>query len=226
LAKPSDVRARLVPRDPRRPGVVAVALLAALLHVSFAPAEPVDTLLAQVDARTISASDIALARALGVFDFAPSSSPITRTEVGRFVDVLLILAEAAKIGVEAEPAAVDTAWTAVATRAGGEAALTRWLEDKAIDRDWARLMVAEDIVKSKFLDARFAAFIFPDEETVTSELGPGQHDEDARERVREKLIRRAAVEAQAKWLDDARRRASIKILLPDPGSVAPPFAGP
>jgi hypothetical protein len=226
LAKPSDVRARPVPRDPRRPGAVAVALLVALLHVSFAPAEPVDTLLAQVDARTISASDIALARALAVFGFAPSSSPITRTEVDRFVDVLLILSEAAKIGVTAEPGAVDTAWAPVATRAGGEEALTRWLEDKAIDRDWARLMVGEDIVKSKFLDARFAAFIFPDEEAVTRELGPGQHDDDARERVREKLIRRAAVEAQAKWLDDARRRASIKILLPAEGSVVPPFTGP
>jgi hypothetical protein len=205
---------------------VAVAILLALLHVSFAPAEPVDTLLAQVDARTISASDIALARALAVFGFLPSSSPIGRGEVDRFVDVLLILAEAAKIGVEAEPAAVDTAWAAVAARAGGEAALTRWLEDKAIDRDWARVMVGEDIVKSKFLDARFAAFIFPDEQTVTRELGAGQHDDDARERVRDRLIRQAAVEAQVKWLDDARRRASIKILLPDGGSVVPPFTGP
>jgi hypothetical protein len=211
---------------PRRPVVVVVALLAALLHVSFAPAEPVDTLLAQVDARTISASDIALARALGVLGFAPSSAPITRTEVERFVDVLLILAEAARIGVEGEPAAVDTAWAAVAARAGGEAALTRWLDDKAIDRDWARLMVGEDIVKSTFFDARFAAFIFPDEETVTRELGPGQHDEAAREHVRDQLIRRAALDAQAKWLDDARRRASIKILLPDGASVAPPFTLP
>ena len=201
-------------------------LLATLFHVSFALAEPIDTLLAQVDARTIAASDIALARALRVFGFPPSSAPITRTDVDRFVDVLLILAEAGKIGVEAEPAAVDTAWAAVVARAGGEAALTHWLEDKAIDRDWARVMVGEDIVKSKFLDARFAAFIFPDEETVTRELGPGQHDDDARERVRDRLIRQAAVEAQAKWLADARRRASIKILLPDGGSVVPPFTLP
>jgi hypothetical protein len=44
--------------------------------------------------------------------------------------------------------------------------------------------------------------------------------------VRDRLIRQAAVEAQAKWLADARRRASIKILLPDGKVVAPPFAGP
>ena len=214
--------ARPVPRT----RLLAVALLLALLQAPLVFAETLDTLLAQVDSPTISASDIALARALGVFGFAPSSAPITRADIDRFVDVLLILAEAAKIGVEAEPAAVEAAWAAVAARAGGEAALSTWLADNAIDRDWARRLVEEDVVRSKFLDARFAAFIFPDEEAVNRELGPGQHDEDARERVRARLTRQAAVEAQTKWLDDARRRASIKILLPDGGSVVPPFTGP
>lgn len=211
-----------MPRD----RFVAVALLVALLQVAPAPAEPVDTLLAQVDSRTIAASDVALARALGVFGLAASSSPITRAEIDRFVEVLLILAEAGRIGIEVEPAALDVAWAAVATRAGGEAALTRWLEEKAIDRDWARRLVGEDLVKSKFLDARFAAFVFPDDGAVTRALGPGQHDESAREQARERLIRQAAAEAQAKWLDDARRRASVKILLPDGGSVMPPFTLP
>ena len=204
----------------------AVALLLALLQAPLVFAEPLDTLLAQVDSPTISASDIALARALGVFGFAPSSAPITRADIDRFVDVLLILAEAGKIGVEADPAAVEATWAAAAARAGGEAALTTWLADNAIDRDWARRLVEEDVVRSKFLDARFAAFIFPDEEAVNRELGPGQHDEDARECVRARLSRQAAVAAQAKWLDDARRRASIKILLPDGGTVVPPFTGP
>ena len=209
-----------------RTGLVAVALLLALLHVSLALAEPLDSLLGQVDSRTISASDVALARALGVFGFAPSSAPIVRADIDRYVDVLLILSEAAKIGVEAEPAAIDAAWNGIAVRVGGEAALTQWLEDTAIDREWARRLVEEDVVRSKFLDARFVAFIFPDEEAVNRELGPGSHDESARERVRERLVRQAAAEAQAKWLADARRRASIKVLLPDGGSVAPPFTGP
>jgi hypothetical protein len=209
-----------------RTRLTAVALLLVLLQASLVFAETLDTLLAQVDSPTISASDIALARALGVFGFAPSSTPITRADIDRFVDVLLILAEAGKIGVEAEPAAVDAAWAAAAGRAGGEAALTTWLADNAIDLDWARRLVEEDVVRSKFLEARFAAFIFPDEAAVNRELGPGQHDEDARERVRVRLTRQAALEAQAKWLDDARRRASIKILLPDGGTVVPPFTGP
>jgi hypothetical protein len=171
---------------------VTVALLVALFHAALASAVPIDTVLAQVDSRTISASDIALARALGVFGFSPSRSPIARADVDRYVDVLLILAESARIGVEATPAAVDAAWTAVGARSGGEAALTRWLEDQAITRA----------------------------------LGPGQHDDDARERVRDRLIREQAVEDQAAWLVDARKRASIKILLPDSASVVPPFALP
>src|SRR5215469_7822019 len=172
---------------------MTVALLVALFHVALASAAPIDT---------------ALARALGVFGFSPSRAPITRADVDRYVDVLLILAEAARIGVEAEPAAVDAAWTAVAARVGGEAALTRWLEDQAIDRDWARHMVEEEVVRSRFLDARFAAFVFPNDEAVTRALGPGQHEDDARERVRDRLVREEAVAAQATWLDDARKRAS------------------
>ena len=63
-------------------------------------------------------------------------------------------------------------------------------------------------------------------EAVTRELGPGQHDEPAREQARERLVRQAASETQATWLADARRRASIRILLPAGSSVAPPFTLP
>jgi len=226
LAKLSDARRRPTPRELRRPGLAAAAVLVVLFQVFLAAAEPVDTLLARAGSRTISASDVALARALGVLGFAPSASPIERSDVDRYVDALLMLEEAGRIGIEVEPAAIDAAWVAVGIRAGGEAALERWLQDNAIDRDWARRLVAEDLVKSKFLEARFAAFVFPDEEAITRELGPGQHDEAAREQARERLVRQAASEAQATWLADARRRASIRILLPAGSSVAPPFVLP
>jgi hypothetical protein len=68
--------------------------------------------------------------------------------------------------------------------------------------------------------------VFPDEEAVTRALGPGEHDEAAREQARARLIREAASEAQAAWLTDARRRASIRILLPAGSSVEPPFTLP
>jgi hypothetical protein len=226
LAKPSDARRRLAPRELRRSGLAAAAVLVVLLQASLAPAEPVDTLLAQAGAKTISASDVALARALGVFGFAPSAAPIERSDLDRYVDVLLMLDEAGRIGIEVEPAAVEAAWVAVGIRVGGEAALQRWLDKNAIDRDWARRLVEEDIVKAKFLDARFAAFVFPDDDAITRELGPGEHDETTREQARERLVRQVASEAQATWLADARRRTSIRILLPAGSSVAPPFTLP
>ena len=74
----------------RRP--VVVALLVLLLAPGVAAAAPfVDALLGVVEGRTVAASDIALARALGVLGFAPSTSPIAREDVERFVDVLLIV---------------------------------------------------------------------------------------------------------------------------------------
>src|SRR5262249_54929184 len=200
---------------------------AVLLRPAHAgPAVPVDTVLGQVGSRTISASDVALARALGVLGFSPTTAPIERSDVERYVDTLLMLDEAGRIGIDVEPAALDAAWTTIGTRVGGDAALERWLRGNAIDRDWARRVVEEDLLKAKFIDARFAAFVFPDDDAINRELGPGQHDEAAREQARQRLVRKAASEAQVAWLADARRRASIRLLLPAGSSVAPPFGAP
>jgi hypothetical protein len=201
-------------------------LVALLLGAAPAPAQVLDTMLAQVDSRIIAASDIALARALGVFGFAPTSVPIERGDVERFADVMLILAEAGRTGIVVEPAQVDRAWAALEARIGGEAALDRWLAERAIDRDWARRFARDDLVRATYLDARFASFVFPDEDAVSSALGPGQHDEKEREAARQRLIGESVVKAQAEWLEGARRRASIKILLSPGTSVAAPFAPP
>lgn len=227
MARLSEAHARLAPRRlvARILALAALALFGALLGARTAPAQVFDTLLAQVDSKTIASSDIALARALGIFGYEPTSAPIGRADIDRFVDILLILTEAGRIGLSVEPAQADQAWVAIAERAGGEAAFERWLGEHAIDRDWARRFVQDDLLRSKYFDERFAAFVFPEEDAVTRELGPGQHDEIERERARQKLIRAAALMAQAEWLQGARRRASIKILLPD-ASMALPFPPP
>ena len=59
------------------------AAMVALLGLLLAPGAPsaaplVDALIGVVDGKTVSASDVALARALGVFGFAPSTAPISR----------------------------------------------------------------------------------------------------------------------------------------------------
>jgi hypothetical protein len=208
-------------------GATVVALLGLLLAPGgLAAAAPLDALIAVVDGRTVAASDVALARALGVLGFAPSTAPITQAEIERFADVRLLLDEAGRIGISVEPAETERAWAAVAARAGSNGALDRWLDAQAIDRAWARRLVEQDVVRARFFEARFAAFVFPDEAAVSAALGPGPHDEPAREAARARLARETAERAQAEWLQGARRRASIQILLPPGGSIAPPFPPP
>ena len=79
---------------------------------------------------------------------------------------------------------------------------------------------------TRFFEARFSGFVFVGDEEVTRVLGPGTHDEAARERTREQITRETAEKAQAEWLLAARRRANIRILLPDGRPVATPFPPP
>ena len=109
-----------------RRAIVIAALLSGLA-ASAGAAPPLDVLLAQVEVRTVAASDIALARALGVLGFAPTTGPIERSDVERFVDVLLMLDEAGRIGLTVDQADVDRGWAALVARVGSEAALERWL---------------------------------------------------------------------------------------------------
>ena len=189
-------------------------------------AQIVDTLVAVVDSRTVAASDIALAQALGTFGFTASTAPIGRKDIDRYADVVLILQESERIGISVEPVETDQAWDAAVARAGGEAAVQRWLDGNAIDRDWARHAVELDVKRQKFLAERFAAFVIPSEDDVTKALAPGQTDEAARDEARATLIRAAAEKAQAEWLVGARRRAAIRILISDGAVIVPPFPAP
>jgi hypothetical protein len=200
--------------------------LLAAAGAAAASAQMVDTLVAVVDSRTVAASDIALARALGAFGFAASTAPMGRKDIDRYVDVVLILQESERIGISVEPPETDRAWEAAVARAGGETVVQRWLDGNAVERDWARHVVELDVQRQKFLAERFAAFVIPSEDDVTRALAPGQTGEAAREEARESLVRAAAEKAQAEWLEGARRRAAIRILIGDGAVIALPFPPP
>ncbi len=204
--------------------VVGCCVLAGVAAASSAPL--LDVLLAQVEARTIAASDVALARALQLFGFTPATGPIERGDIERFVDVLLILEEAGRIGLTPDDPEVDRAWAATAARVGSEAALQQWLETYALDRAWVRRFVEADVLQARFFEARFAAFVFVGDEEISRVLGPGSHDEAVRERARAQITRETAEKAQTEWLVAARRRVSIRILLPDGRAIDPPFPPP
>ena len=187
----------------------AWALLVGLVVLGGAAAHAapvlVDTVLAQVGSAPVMLSDVALARALGVLGLAPAPGPITEAELSSYLDTQLAVREANQIGIEVSAADVDRAWES----AGGAVLATR-LEAAGIDPAWARRLIASDLQVKRFMDLRFRAFAFVTEFDVDEALGPGSHDEAARERARDRLRAEMVAKAFAAWIEDARRRVEVR----------------
>jgi hypothetical protein len=208
-----------------RPSLLAVLLVSAL-GVGPAAGGMVDMLLAEVDGRTVAASDVALSRALGLCGLEPSSEPITRGDVERLVEARLLVAEARRLGLAVTAEAVAHGRKMAAARAGGVAALDAWLAEVGIERAWARRLVEEELLRQELLEIRFRAFAMVNEAEIDAVLGPRPHDAVARERIRERLATRSAEQALAEWIPSARERAAIRILVEEGQPVALPFAMP
>jgi hypothetical protein len=119
----------------RRFALALVGLL--LVGTEPAGAALVDVVLAQVDSAVVSASDITLARALGLFGFTPSQAPIDAADVDRYTRALTDVLEASRLGLGPSPSEIDHAWAALEERRG-VAAFRAWLETATIDLGWAR----------------------------------------------------------------------------------------
>ena len=192
----------------------AVLALLAIAGVSdAADVRLMDSVLAEVDSRPVTLSDVALARALGVLGLEPSAGPITDTELERYLEAQLALREAGQLAVEVSSADVDRAW-----EAAGGAALAARLEAVGIEPVWARRLLEADLRVDRFVDLRFRAFAFVTEFDVDEVLGPGSHDAATRARTRERLRAAKIAEAFATWKEDVRQRISIRQL---PGVTGP-----
>jgi hypothetical protein len=208
--------------------LAALAVMAgmALGPVPGASAAVVDAVLADVNGTVLTLSDIALARALGLFGFSPSDAPVSRADVGRLMDARLAEREAARLDIGGSTAAIEQAWQASGTRAGGMAALTRWLETTGIDPDWARQLIEADVRWRRFIEVRFRAFVFVAEADVAAALGATGATPEERERTRQRLIEEATQRDLALWLEEARSRARIHYADAADASLPLPFSGP
>ena len=212
--------ARLVP---------ALALAAGLLAPAPAAAAPglVDAVLAAVDAAPVTAGDVALARALGLFGFTPSSPvPIVAADVERLIRARLVVDEAERLDIVIGDAELEAAWRALAERHGGGAALDARLARSAVEPAWARRMLRDHLRHERFAELRFRAFVFVLEEEVSAALGPGEHPAEARDRARERLRSETAERGLAEWVEEAARRAQIRRLLPPEAVVSWPWSMP
>jgi hypothetical protein len=207
--------------------VVAVVILGVLAGVGAVSAEErfVDGVVAQVDGVVVTASDVALGRALGLFGLTPATGPLSESEIQRYLDGQLLAREGARIGVEPTAADEAEAWAAVIHRAGGEDALMRWLRLADVDMEWARRLAHDDLRMRQFVDLRFRALAFVSEADLTAALGPGPHDEETREQTRARLEREAADQRLTEWLAEARARASVTPRVVKLGQVPNPLPG-
>jgi hypothetical protein len=186
----------------------------------------VDAVLAIVDGAVITASDIALARALGLYGFTPSTHPIDVREVERYVRVQLVTVEAGRLAITPAPDRVEEMWRAIEARAGGATALETWLAANGIDRSWARRAVEAHERWQRFIELRFVEFTFVSPDEVTAALGPGEHGTEAEERVRARLRRDKSERALTAWVDTRVREATIARVLRNGETLPVPFLAP
>ncbi|HVQ74074.1 MAG TPA: hypothetical protein VMT79_00895 [Candidatus Binatia bacterium] len=226
---------RARPRRRPRPGAVASAALLGLAlatllvagmggHAPAAGAGPLDAVVAEVDGNAVLLSDIALARALGLFGLEPSTGPIDAAAVERFVDIQLVLVEARRLTLTAASAEIERKWAEAAARFGGPAGLDRWLARAGVDPAWARSLVEAEVLHGQFVDLRFRAFVFVTEAEIDRVAGE-RGDEAARERARVEISRAAVARGLAEWTAAARKTSRVRIVeagaLPDPLPPSP-----
>jgi hypothetical protein len=186
----------------------------------------VDAVLAQVDTRAVTASDIALARALGLFGFTLSADAIGIDDMERAVGIWIVVIQAQRLRLSAVGEGRAEAWRAAADRFGGPPAFEAWLTRVGVEPEWARQMVEDDLDWRQFIDLRFRAFAFVTEDQIRDGLGAEADTPDARARVRAKL-EAAEVEARlGEWLAEERRRVPVQRLLAPSDRVPVPFSMP
>jgi hypothetical protein len=185
-----------------------------------------DAVLASVAGKTVTATDVAIGRALSLFGLRPSGAPIGRVEIEQVVNAVLLAREAAQLAIGDTPEEVEAAWRASADRIGGMPALLAWMTQEGLDERWVKSLVETDLRGQRFIDLRFRAFSFVSDADVATALGPGAHAPDAREHTREALRIQAIDRAVADWLAEARTRHSIGLSDTGAGNVPPPFSMP
>jgi hypothetical protein len=170
----------------------------------------VDAVLADVNGTIITASDVAIARALSLFGMTPSAAAIQPADVRQLADARLIEAEAVHLQIVPSAADTDLAWQTAVDRLGGQDVLRRWVDRAGLDEGMVRRLLEANLRWRRFIDLRFRPFVFITEEEVTQAIGPGPHPHETRERAIAQLRDAAIAREQTVWLTEARARATIR----------------
>jgi hypothetical protein len=186
-------------------------VLTVLLAATPAGAQVIDRVVAVVDGRLVTLSDVRVSTALGL---------VHADDVGvaadRWIERLLILQEVDRFAPP-EPAAAEI--DARLGRVLASPATSARLSELGVTEDWVRRWVRDDLRIESYIEQRFAGSLEPGPEEMENYFrqNPGElmrdgrrlGDAEAQALARERLMtsrRRAMV---ADWLDGLKRRAAI-----------------
>lgn len=191
---------------------VAVACIASLGLPAFAAGQPlpVDRLVAVVEQRALTATDLRLAIRLGSI---PGNAANDAVLVEQLVTRELIRAEAERFAVvEPTPAEVDARLTLLA--AGREVA--GWLDELAslgASPDRIRRMVADDLRIAAYVEQRFTTAAQPtDAEAAARAAAGGSTAPDDVAAARHALVAERRQVLIDDWVAGLRRRASVRVV--------------
>lgn len=203
---------------------------AALLCAVAAGAQVIDRVLAIVDGRLVTLSDVRAAATLRLVE-TPADGGVDAS-LDRWIERVLVLQEVDRFSPpDPPPAAVDERLTSILAVLGDPAGRRPKLEALGVDEGWVRQWVRDDLRIQAYTEQRFAGSLEPTTDELenfyrehAAELerdGRAAGTDAARVFARERLMasrRRALV---SDWLEGLKRRATIV----RPAAAAPPGPG-
>jgi hypothetical protein len=200
-------------------GLRIAVFLGLLLAALPLRAQVIDRVLAVVNGRMVTLSDVRTTGMLGLTP-APTDERGVAAALDRWIERLLVLQEVERFAPpEPSPTAVDARLSAALARLGSPSDAKARLAALEVDEAWVRQWVRDDLRIQSYTEQRFAGALEPTAEELENyyrehaaefvrdsrELPPEEAQTLARQRVM--AARRLALVAD--WLDGLRRRATI-----------------
>ena len=189
---------------------IAVVLLAVTLD-----AQVIDRVLASVDGRLVTLSDVRVTMATGLVEEATVEQALDQ-----WVDRLLVLQEVDRFAPP-EPAASDVEGRVAAAlaRLGSTEDASRRLDELGVSREWVRQWVRDDLRIAAYVEQRFSGALEPTGEELENYYrqnpkefqrgGVEMPASDAQALARQRVMASRRRVLMADWLDGLRRRATI-----------------
>jgi hypothetical protein len=187
-------------------------LIGVLLGAVPGGAQVIDRVLAIVDGRLVTLSDVRTTSTLKLVE-APEGTGGIDAALDRWIERLLVLQEVDRFSPPEPPAsAIETRVAAVLAALGPPAEARSTLATLGVEEGWLRQWVRDDLRIQSYTDQRFSGSLEPTDEEIENyyrEHAPEIAREGTQALAREMVVaarRRALV---ADWMDGLRRRAII-----------------